>query len=72
LRLWREGVLPQQCQVCGLTEWLGKVAPLQLDYLNGDRRDNRLGNLRILCPNCHAQTDTWTGRNRGRSTGQGK
>ena len=41
--------------------------PLQLDHVNGDRRDNRLENLRILCPNCHALTDTWCGRNIGRT-----
>lgn len=53
---------------CGISEWNGVPAPLQLDHVNGDRRDNRLENLRILCPNCHAQTDTWCGRNMGRHT----
>jgi hypothetical protein len=37
--------------------------PLQLDHVNGVRTDNRLFNLRILCPNCHAQTDTWCSKN---------
>jgi hypothetical protein len=37
---------------------------LQLDHINGRRTDNRLENLRILCPNCHAQTETWCGKNR--------
>jgi 5-methylcytosine-specific restriction endonuclease McrA len=38
---------------------------LELDHINGRRDDNRLANLRILCPNCHAQTDTYRGKNRG-------
>ena len=41
--------------------------PLQLDHINGDRTDNRIENLRLLCPNCHSQTDTWCGKNIGRA-----
>lgn len=66
LRLFKEGLKERVCERCGLREWRGSPAPLQLDHANGDRRDNRLENLRILCPNCHAQTDTWCSRNRGR------
>lgn len=65
-RLMLGGVLQKVCANCGGTEWQGHPMPLQLDHINGDRRDNRLENLRVLCPNCHAQTDTWCGRNRGR------
>jgi predicted HNH restriction endonuclease len=43
--------------------WRGRLAPLHLDHRNGDRTDNRVENLRLLCPNCHAQTDTYCGRN---------
>lgn len=66
LRLLAEGYMPRRCAECGGNEWRGRSIPLQLDHINGDRRDNRLENLRVLCPNCHAQTDTWCGRNRGR------
>lgn len=48
-----------KCQICGLVEWLGNPIALHLDHINGCDTDNRLENLRILCPNCHQQTDTW-------------
>lgn len=66
LRLIRNGVKDARCERCGITEWMERSAPLQLDHINGDRCDNRLENLRILCPNCHSQTDTWCGKNQGR------
>ena len=65
-RLIKEGLRDPRCDGCGGTEWQGQPIPLQLDHINGDRRDNRLENLRLLCPNCHSQTETWCGKNRGR------
>lgn len=70
LRLFSEGLKDRRCEGCGLTQWRGREIPLQLDHVNGLRNDNRLENLRILCPNCHAQTETWCARNIGRPTGQ--
>jgi hypothetical protein len=63
-RLINEGIKQHKCECCCITKWNGKKAPLELDHINGDRYDNRLENLRILCPNCHAQTDTYRGKNK--------
>jgi Zn finger protein HypA/HybF involved in hydrogenase expression len=63
-RLIREGVKESKCECCGIAQWNGKSAPLELDHINGINTDNRLENLRILCPNCHAQTDTYRGKNK--------
>lgn len=65
LRLLKEGVMKYICSSCGLSEWMNKPIPLQLDHINGVSTDHRLVNLRLLCPNCHAQTDTWCGKNKG-------
>jgi hypothetical protein len=65
-RLIEDGVLSPRCSRCQLEEWLGGAIPLQLDHIDGDRTNNELENLRLLCPNCHALTDTYCGRNIGR------
>jgi len=48
-----------KCVICGLNEWLGKTLVLQVDHIDGDRMNNVLDNLRLLCPNCHSQTETY-------------
>jgi IS1 family transposase len=62
LKLIKTGVKEHQCERCNLTQWNGLPIPLELDHINGNNKDNRLENLRILCCNCHAQTDNWRGR----------
>jgi hypothetical protein len=64
-RLLDAGLKEPRCEGCGLTAWRGQAVPLHLDHVDGDRRNNLLDNLRILCPNCHALTDTYCGRNIG-------
>ena len=56
IRLLNEGYLQPVCDICGKTRWLDEEIPLQLDHRNGNDQDNSLSNVRLLCPNCHAQT----------------
>lgn len=68
-RLFDAGIKARRCESCGLSEWRGRPIPLALHHVNGERHDNRLENLQILCANCHGQTDNWAGRNlRARQT----
>jgi DNA-binding CsgD family transcriptional regulator/5-methylcytosine-specific restriction endonuclease McrA len=69
-RLIAAGLMEMRCGRCGLTDWRGEPIGLELHHKNGDGKDNRLSNLEILCPNCHAQTDTWGGRNSKRKPGR--
>ncbi len=71
MRLLAEGLKQNICERCGLTEWLDEPLAMQLHHLNGSGKDNRLENISFLCPNCHAQTGNWGGRNVRRVNGDG-
>lgn len=62
-RLVKEGFFVWKCYRCEGTEWQGVTIPLQLEHINGTHNDNRIENLTLLCPNCHALTPTYCGKN---------
>lgn len=67
-RLLSEEVKERKCECCNRTTWNNNPIPIELHHINGDHHDNRIENLQILCPNCHAQTDSYRGKNIGKST----
>ena len=62
-RIISQNLLDVKCSECGIIDWNGKPLTLQLDHINGVNKDNRIENLRFMCPNCHSQTSTWGTRN---------
>jgi ferredoxin len=64
-RLLADGLLKNECALCGQEpEWKGKPLVMILDHINGVNDDHRRENLRMLCPNCNSQQDTFAGRNK--------
>lgn len=59
----KNNLIEYKCSECGISTWNNKELSLELDHINGNKRDNRLENLRFLCPNCHSQTSTFAGKN---------
>ena len=63
-RLLSEGVFDSVCMQCGRTTWLDRPIPLELHHRDGNALNNTLSNLALLCPNCHAFTETYRGKNK--------
>lgn len=61
-RMIKDGVLEYKCKICEIIEYNNRPISLQLDHIDGNSKNHRLENLRLLCPNCHSQTDTWCGK----------
>ncbi len=62
-RLYLEGLKQNKCEVCGVDKWNGSVIECELDHIDGNSKNHSLDNLRILCPNCHSQTETFRAKN---------
>jgi hypothetical protein len=65
--LFNTGLKENRCEICGIADWLGAPLTMALHHINGDGHDNQLENLQIVCPNCHAQTENFAGRNVARN-----
>ena len=68
-KLIKIGILKHECYCCGISEWRGQRLSLELEHKNGNRYDNRVENLELLCPNCHSLTHTYRGKNKKRVSG---
>ncbi len=66
-KLLRDNIFQSICSECKLIEWNNKPIPLELDHIDGNGLNNSLSNLRLLCPNCHALTATYRGKNKKRT-----
>jgi len=69
-KLLEAQLIEYKCLFCGITDWNGHIIPLELDHIDGNKNNNQLSNLRILCPNCHATTPTYKTKNSIRSKTQ--
>ena len=63
IKILEEGLKPHKCECCGLETWLDNPIPLEVHHKDGDRAHNELSNYELLCPNCHAFTDSYRGKN---------
>lgn len=63
-RLIKEGIKKNECEICKISEWNGEPLSMQLDHIDGNSHNHKLENLRMTCPNCHSQTETYCGKNK--------
>lgn len=61
-KLVKEGFKEYQCEICGITDWRGMPITMNLHHIDGNRENNNIKNLQVLCPNCHSQTDNFAGK----------
>lgn len=62
LKLLEDSIKNRECENCKRDRWMNELIPLHLHHINGNRFDNRLENIQLLCPNCHALTENYSGR----------
>ena len=62
-KLFANHIKENKCELCGISEWNGKLLNMELHHIDGNRTNHRLENLQILCPNCHSQTETFRAKN---------
>lgn len=72
LKLFESGIKERRCECCKFDTWNNLAIPLELHHKNGNNTDNRLENLQILCPNCHAQTKNYRGMKKSASFPKGE
>lgn len=65
-RLFKEGIKQRICERCNNSKWLDTIIPLELNHIDGNKYNHKLENLEVLCPNCHAMTETYRGRNKSK------
>lgn len=65
-KLIRDGIKENKCEICGMSQWFGKILPLELHHKDGNHFNNSLDNLQILCPNCHSIQEGNSGANIGK------
>lgn len=61
-KLIQDGIKKNECEICNITDWMGNKLSLELHHIDGNRFNNDLNNLQILCPNCHSQTENYSGK----------
>lgn len=65
-RLIKEGIKKLICECCYRDTWNDLPIPLELNHIDGNRNNHKLDNLELICPNCHAQTTTYRGKNKSK------
>ena len=63
-KLFEAGLKENKCEICGIKEWNGTPLQMQLDHIDGNTYNHSIENLRMICPNCHSQTETFCGKNK--------